>query len=254
MDPDLSYTEVLELGQACDLGKAPATSQASTWQGPDLPHDEHHPSNRSLGIPLVRAIGHYYSKIPPSTLRRWHDQLQQFCVAVTNDSVVTVGSGCTGCDIFAHVIGLIVQHWRSNFDSQIGALQFVLHCEKHPEKPQFLAEEFDISLLVPDIEQFHDHKVQNVVTGQMDYLPHTSIYVGGGFSCTDISKQNISRKNNKSNVAKKTGTTGTTLEACPVYIIKAKPRMSWLECVPEMDQEMLQEDGTYLSGSKVVEN
>ena len=122
---------------------------------------------------------------------------------------------------------------------------------KHEDRQNFLAQEFDVTMMCPDIRDFHKPKVQNSVTGQLEYLPQVSIF-GSVLSCIDLSKQNMKRKHNKANVANFSCTTGETLESSLIYIIKYRPRISFLESVPEMDNDFEQEDGSITSGSEVV--
>ena len=205
--------------------------------------------------PLDKAIEHYHSRIPPSSLRRWHENIREFCMQASVSGVITTGSGCAGCDIFSHVVTHVTEYWRSNFVlPQLGKVQNVLCSEIHEDKQKFLNAEFDISLLVPDINQFHDLKVQNVapLADGLAFLPHVAMY-GAGFSCVDLSKMNRGRKELKGGVSQKSGKTGTTLDACSAYIVKAQPLASFLECVPEMDQDFTDIDGTITNGSDIVE-
>ena len=64
---------------------------------------------------------------------------------------------------------------------------------------------------------------------------------------------NRGRKELKGVVSQKSGKTGTTLDACCAYIVKARPLASFLECVPEMDQDFTDIDGTITNGSDIVE-
>ena len=67
------------------------------------------------GIPLDRAIKHDHSKIPPSTLRRWHAHMKSFSKAGNVASEVAVGTRCTGCGIFTHVLLKLVEFLTASF-------------------------------------------------------------------------------------------------------------------------------------------
>ena len=130
--------------------------------------------------------------------------------------MVKVGTGSTGCDIFAHILTKLGDYWRGNFLVDLGCLQIVFHCETKADTQHFLAQEFDVTMMCPDIKDFHKPKVQNSATGQLEYLLQGSIF-GSGFSCIDLSKQNMMRKHNKANVANFSGTTGETLRSSLIY-------------------------------------
>ena len=233
--------------QAADAAPSSSVQEAapkSSVRGP--------PGRRA---PLDKAIAHYHSRIPLSTLRRWHENIREFCMQASVSGVIKTGSGCTGCDIFSHVVTHVTEYWRSNFVlPQLGEVQNVLCSEIHEEKQKILNAEFNISLLVPDICQFHDAKVQNVAPhgDGLEFLPHVGVY-GAGFCCTDLSKMNRGRKDLKGVVSQRSGKTGTTLDACIIYIVKARPLASFLECVPEMDQDFQDLDGSITNGSDIVE-
>lgn len=177
--------------------------------------------------------------------------MRAFCSAVTTSSMVSFGTACTGTDIFAKVFSRLIDYWRLNFAAPIGHLQVVMHCEKNPQKQHFLVSEFDVTLMIPDMQMFSQKKVYNTVTGNSEHLPEVAVF-GTGFCCTDISKQNSTRKHNKNNVREKTGNTGCTLEAGLSYIETHRPRLSVLECVPEMENAQEMEDGSYSSDSQMV--
>ena len=82
----------------------------------------------------------------------------------------------------------------------------------------------------------------------------TPPFVAVFFSCTDISKQNSGRNELKNNPKKGEGTTGVTLDCCCYCIELARPKWSVLECAPEMQMEVEQDDGSYETGSDHVAN
>ena len=113
--------------QAADAAPSSSVQEAapkSSVRGP--------PGRRA---PLDKAIAHYHSRIPPSTLRRWHENIREFCMQASVSGVIKTGSGCTGCDIFSHVVTHVTEYWRSNFAlPQLGEVQNVLCSEIHEEK------------------------------------------------------------------------------------------------------------------------
>ena len=194
-------------------------------------------------IPIDEAIDHYHKHIPSASLKTWHENLRSFAKHITRADMVPFGTACTGTDIFAKVMEKLFLYWRLTFGLSIGHLHAVLHSEQNPKKQHFLCCEFDVQLMVPDCEMFHDRKVYNTVTGDDELLPETSLY-GAGFCCTDISKMNSQRKRNANNVRDKTGKTGTTLEASLTYIETQRPPLAILECVPEMENIHEDDDGS----------
>ena len=144
-------------------------------------------------IPIDEAIDHYNKHIPSASLKTWHENLRSFAKHITRADMVPFGTACTGTDIFAKVMEKLFLYWRLTFGLSIGHLHAVLHSEQNPKKQHFLCCEFDVQLMVPDCEMFHDRKVYNTVTGDDELLPETSLY-GAGFCCTDISKMNSQRK------------------------------------------------------------
>jgi len=112
----------------------------------------------------------------------------------------------------------------------------VLAAEIHPDKRDFLKRQFQMQMLIHDVKDMPSlSRVYNDITKKLDFIPSAEI-AGGGFSCTDLTKQSSKRSENKGIVRAEGGKSGTTFKPIKDYIIAKRPFISYLENVPELKQ------------------
>ena len=117
--------------------------------------------------------------------------------------------------------------------------QEVVAAECDTAKQTFLLRQWDLQCLVSDVDEFKTQRVNNIAAkgdgSGIEPLPQGKFFAGG-FSCQDLTKQNNVRLGNKGVVRNGGGTSGVTFHACGAYIKKMRPKISFLENVPELKQ------------------
>eukprot|EP00438_Fugacium_kawagutii_P018068 Skav221813 [mRNA] locus=scaffold2435:174634:175245:- [translate_table: standard] len=104
-------------------------------------------------------------------------------------------------------------------------LQCSFSCEFDKLKQQWILENFpDTQRLFADIKTLKHRQVLNVVTGAMESVPSTDIFITG-FVCKSVSSENNERKAFKNCIKEGTGSTGETFSGMMDYVKKHKPRV-----------------------------
>lgn len=104
-------------------------------------------------------------------------------------------------------------------------LQCSFSCEFDKLKRQWILENFpDTQRLFADIKTLKHRQVLNVVTGAMESVPSTDVFITG-FVCKSVSSENNERKAFKNCITEGTGSTGETFSGMMDYVKKHRPRV-----------------------------
>lgn len=183
---------------------------------------------------MWRAVREYHKRLPRQNLLEWLENTRTVVAEFSQPGLVA-GSGCSGTDIWFHCLTALMAHWRSEYGIDSGGLQHGFAAEIDPKKQQFIRQQFEVKTLIADVNQFKEPRVWNLVSQSTEILAWCQLF-GGGFSCKGNSKQNSQRRHNKGCIRLQETTSGTTFEAIRQYLVKARPRISWLENVPDVQQ------------------
>lgn len=146
-----------------------------------------------MAAPIKDACIQYHKQIPNKA--RWLSCLKEALSAMSVDGALTHGSGCTGTDIFAKVVDECLDFWQKEFLLNFCANN-ALQAESNAGKQVFLTAQFNATLLCADVAELSSPKAFDIRHKKVVYVPWAKIF-GGGFSCTDISAQNMNRKCNR---------------------------------------------------------
>jgi site-specific DNA-cytosine methylase len=185
---------------------------------------------------MWRAVKDYHRNMPKQFLLQWLTNLRSFLHGVQVDGQLMIGSGCSGTDIWGHCLVALLCYWGSEFGLDVTKVTHGFAAENVPEKQAFLQAQFDLKVLVGDVEQLKDLRVMDVKTQSTTVLPWVATF-GSGFACKGNSKQNTKRKDNKGCIRKGETVSGKTFEATRAYICRARPYISFLENVPEIQEK-----------------
>ena len=227
---------------------------------------------------MWQTVKEYHRLLPKTKVRSWVANLTSFLQGASADGRLPVGSGCLGCvigfpmvaafgllitcvcflsgcsgtDVWLHCLHALLAHWAAEFGLPSCVVEHKFAAECETAKQAFLKQEFPtMGMLVQDVMEFTGPRVMNVLTNSSEFLPWVQVY-GGGFSCKGNSKQNSKRKENKGCIRRLEGSSGTTFEAMRAYIVKSRPKVFFLENVPDVQQSVEQTDGTSASDAEYV--
>lgn len=226
----------------------PCPSDLSSIPAMDL--DNYSPS----ASVMMQAIAKYHKKLPTTCFMKWLSNLRSVLQAWATDGKVSAGSGCTGTDMWIHCMNSLLSHWHGIFGLGELSMKSVFVSENEEAKKQFLKQQHDFDILVPDVAQFKEARVWNEKTQRATVLPWTVLYAGG-FSCKGNSKQNKNRGLNKGCIRSGETSSGITFEAMRSWILKSRPKIAWLENVPEVQQSVdVSGDGLAASDADYIES
>ncbi|CAK0882438.1 unnamed protein product, partial [Prorocentrum cordatum] len=189
---------------------------------------------------LFRAIKSQHASIPKKMYLGWLSNLRSFLEGVVEpvaagENGVKVSDGCSGTNIWHHVLNLLGRFWHAEF----GTVPFVVdHCasaEIDANKQAFLMSQFEMTTLVADVRDLAAPRHMNLVSQSLTMTPWAKIF-GGGFSCKNKSKMNSQRAKFKSTIPDAVGSTGETFDSMKDFIRKTRPFFSMLENVPEIEE------------------
>ena len=188
--------------------------------------------------PLARAIAQYHAAIPRRVVPAWLANAQQFMKGFE------CASGCSGTDIWLKGLAEMLDFWQSEFGVGLGedGLRSLFVAENDISRQNFLTEQFQVSLLIADVEQFGNARCWNEITSASEHTPWPSVF-GAGISCKPHSRENNNRKKNKGCIAAGELSAGHTFKYVLAFLKKARPKISFLETVPGVEQEVEDEDG-----------
>lgn len=225
----------------------PPTPEGNDEDIPRLSLDEYSKEESAMW----RAIQSYHRKIPKQMLISWLGNLRSVISEWKLGSDISAGSGCSGTDIWILCLEALVSFWDGEFGMPETHVRHAFSAEADNVKQKFLRSQFDMPVLVSDVSQFKEARVWNMMANRAEVLPWT-VFFGGGFSCKGNSKQNSNRKANKGCVQRGDTSSGVTFEAMRQWIIKARPKITWLENVPELCQQVDQEIFTFASDAEYI--
>ena len=144
--------------------------------------------------------------------------------------------------------------WNAEFGLDKYEVCHLFAAELDPAKQQFKAAQFpSLQRMVKDVEELKEHKVTNLLTRKCEFLPWPQVF-GGCFSCKGNSKQNSNRKKQKGCIMNQEGCSGKTFEALRCWVVRCRPKIFFLENVPEVQQSVEMEDGTSSSDAQYAKS
>ena len=178
----------------------------------------------------------YHRKMPAEFLLQWLTNLRSFLNGVQVDGRLMIGSGCSGTDVWGHCLAALLRFWESEFGVEVTGVTHAFAAEIATDKQAFLQSQFDVKVLVSDVDQLKELNVMDEQTKTTKVLPWVATF-GAGFACKGNSKQNVNRKQNKGCIRKGLTVSGKTFEAIRAYIVRTRPHISFLENVPQIDEK-----------------
>jgi len=171
--------------------------------------------------------------MPRRVLPAWLANAQQFMMGFE------CASGCSGTDIWLKGLAEMFDFWQSEFGFGPGedGLRSLFVAENDPSRQNFLKEQFQISLLIADVEQFGNARCWNEITSASQHIPWPSVF-GAGISCKPHSRENALRPKRQGELSAR-----HTFQYVFAFLKKARPKISFLETVSDVEQEVEDEDG-----------
>ena len=152
------------------------------------------------------------------------------------DSVITIGTACSGSDMLLNVTDALLEYWKSEFGVAL-RVQAEFACEREAKKQAFLIEQFGAPCIFQDVSELSGARATDVVSGQARRVPAVTLFASG-FSCVSRSKLNNNRKKNVHCVQSQQGETRATYAGTVGYIRTYSPQILILENVVDLMQEL----------------
>jgi hypothetical protein len=225
-----------------------ATRADTMWTEPTANQEKGFDFKDSYLYEFIQILN---DKMPSRRKIKWLENMKGFWERVSVEGLVFVGTGCSGTDIMLHGLEGLRLYWQGEHELSVQKIVHSLAAEKDPPRQQFIDEQHHPELLLDDVAKFEDTKVCDARNGRATVLPGVPIF-GAGFVCKNLSKQNNSRSSSKGCVRNKSGETGTTYNHVRNYIVRFRPRVSFLENVAEIQQTYELDDGVTSSDKDYI--
>jgi hypothetical protein len=157
------------------------------------------------------AAGQFHSRIPVTELPQFVSNLESSLKALSPDTCLSLGSGCTGTDIWVLLVELLLQFWRERFGFEPPPAKTLFACEANAAIQAFIARQHpNTPTIYEDVMMFKDSKIQNLRTGESESIQWCGVF-GAGFSCKSFSGLNSRRKTLKADLVEKKHCSGCKL-------------------------------------------
>ena len=196
-----------------------------------------------------------HKKLPAMMVSKFVRNLKSCLEQQTVGGRIQAGCGCTGTGAWVKFMESNTRCWEERYGITAVPIDHALGAENVVPKQDFICKHCGIDVLLGDIKQFENARVSDVRTPEATRsLPSCTVF-GAGYSCLDKSKQNSKRKNTSTQaVRNKRGSTGNTFAHAAAYIVKVRPKVSYLECVTEVENKDFfdEETGDWESDSDFI--
>ena len=214
-------------------------SEATLKMGLDMPESLEWPLDCAgdfRSTVLWQAIEAYHHCIPNDWLVKWVDNLKTYVSHCCRDGCITNACGCSGTVVWKHCNDALLAYWEEEFGLTDVEYDHKFISEILPWKAEFARIQHGIPHCFPDVKVLSSGSAQCSFTGKQVVIDWVQEF-GGGFSCTQLSKANNRRTSHKNCIADETGTTGGTWAGIRDYMLLARPAVSFLENVTELQNE-----------------
>ena len=136
----------------------------------------------------------YHRQIPSLQVADFCKNLEHAFEKLAPDGVVPCACGCSGTGAWKFFMEENASVWSSEYGTSSWTFAHKIASEINKDKQAFLAQHHNIEILVADVCSLSAEPVVDVRRPEKPvHLPHIKVFAGG-FSCTDKSKENNSRK------------------------------------------------------------
>ena len=182
---------------------------------------------------LQKLIVRLHGLIPSASKLRWIDRMQQFIRVCGDSGSLSIGSGCTGTDVWAFGWKWLLRYWHDEFLVDATRVTTCLAADICADRRTFLDQHHEIGVLVDNVASYDEPVVQDTRTHKVAPVPGVEVF-GGGCSCKPLGRLNKSRSSMQGCVRDGTLSSGETFEGLRRYVQRFRPRYFYFENVPEI--------------------